>query len=638
MNSWIYFTIILHRGFSFKLVHSAQAVKMNNAEVENLYIVVKNFGDELVSWIDEETGELHDPFETIYGEGYGPGNAAHILAGLYRRFGEEKFLKEACFLLNRVFDKLQHPTDNSRFTDIFLYFWALKAYELLNQKCSPEDQNKWRELFKRLDYSFNPHTTNGYCLLLSTSIIHTMLGFGTANPDNLNHLIRIVKKMQNHHGFIDDTIRRDRGPVDYYRGNLRRYLNIMNGMRHRYGFDNPAKKDMKPIAYHLFCCAVLAEPLLWQRRYLVPELNSALEQVKDIVTQGLKWIDYFVGSDGSFSMTERSRDQFWTAGCYVYLFALRGFSESSDTLINKHLDWWFRFLKEDGTCSITPNYFPNSLRIGFEYYSIMSMYNTLGFSYLFDAAEVLSEKHVLQELPAVAVEPYEMFTDTEVGYAHLRCGNSSAGISLRRHQGGYYGSYCPAMGLFNVVIDGSQLRLLPAPSYRPLGLGKSIPVQISDMLNHGVYEGIRAFRGRKSWGLDFTENADIQNQGDQVILTKKFNGMDIKKSIQLNEKSLEIVYDFQINRSLDKLLVTYPILLSNGKINTTLKIRGSEVTMAFGEDKYRLLCIEGYNWVHHQERYLLSTSGMTSQLYVKVGEKIKKGSSLKCSLLLEKLP
>jgi hypothetical protein len=85
-------------------------------------------------------------------------------------------------------------------------------------------------------------------------------------------------------------------------------------MRNRYRLDNPAKKDMKPIAYHLFCCAVLAEPLLWQKRYHAPELNSTLEQIQGIVTQGLKWIVHFVGSDGSFSMTERSRDQFWTAG------------------------------------------------------------------------------------------------------------------------------------------------------------------------------------------------------------------------------------------------------------------------------------------------------------------------------------
>lgn len=609
---------------------------MSSLEIENLYTVIKNFGDSILDRIDEYTGELQDAFETCYGEGYGPGTAAYILAGLYQRFGEEKYLIGARLSLNRVFNKLQHPTDNSRFTDIFLYFFALKAYELIKEKCSTQDQNSWQELFKKLSYNFTPHNTNGYCLLLSTSIIHAMLGFGIVDCERLNSYINIIKNMQNRCGFINDTIQRERAPTTYSR-KKHRFLNIINKIQNRYEiFDNPAQKDMKPIAYHLFCCAVLAEPILWQKRYFIAELNSTLKQIEKIVARGVEWIKHFIGSDGSFSMTERSRDQFWTAGCYAYLLALRGSAES-DTLINKHLDWWFRFLKEDGTCSITPNYFSNGLRIGFEYYSIMSMYNTLAFSYLLDAAKILSEKQILQALPAVAIEPHEIFTDTEAGYVHLRRGNSSAGISLRRHQGGYYGGYCTAMGLFNVVIDGSQLRPLPAPGYRPLGLGKSIPIQISDMLNHGVYEGIRAFRGRKNWGLDFTENADIQNQGDKVILTKKFNGMDIKKSIQLHEKSLEIVYDFQINRSLDKLLVTYPILLSDGKINTILKIHGSEVTMAFGEDKYRLLCMEGYNWVHHQERYLLSTSGMTSQLYIKVGEKIRKGSSLKCSLLLEKL-
>jgi len=611
---------------------------MSSLEIENLYTVIKNFGDSILDRIDEYTGELQDAFETCYGEGYGPGTAAYILAGLYQRFGEEKYLIGARLSLNRVFNKLQHPTDNSRFTDIFLYFFALKAYELIKEKCSTQDQNSWQELFKKLSYNFTPHNTNGYCLLLSTSIIHAMLGFGIVDCERLNSYINIIKNMQNRCGFINDTIQRERAPTTYSR-KKHRFLNIINKIQNRYEiFDNPAQKDMKPIAYHLFCCAVLAEPILWQKRYFIAELNSTLKQIEKIVARGVEWIKHFIGSDGSFSMTERSRDQFWTAGCFLYLIALHGLSES-DLLAKKHLIWWLRFIKKDGTCSIAPNYFANSLRVGFEYYSNISMYNTLAFCYLFDATQLWSGKQSLRQdiVGLSAINPYETFIDAESGYVHLRRGNSSAGISLRRHSGGYYGGYCPAMGLFNIVLDENCLRPLPTPNYRSMGLGEFMPILASDMLNHGVYEGIRAFRGRKNWGLDFTENANIQEQGDWIILTKKFNEMNIEKSIQLQEKSLQIVYDLWINRPLDKLLVTYPILLSDGKTDTLLRIRGSEVIMAFGKDKYRLSCIEGHNWVHHQERYLLSSSGVTSQIYVKIGEKIKKGSNLRCSLFLEKI-
>ena len=59
--------------------------------------------------------------------------------------------------------------------------------------------------------------------------------------------------------------------------------------------------------------------------------------------------------------------------------------------------------------------------------------------------------------------------------------------------------------------------------------------------------------------------------------------------------------------------------------------------MTLDGEKFRLTCEEGYQWSHHQEKHMLSTSGITSQLYVTVGRDIRNGSELRCSLLLEKL-
>jgi hypothetical protein len=361
-----------------------------------------------------------------------------------------------------------------------------------------------------------------------------------------------------------------------------------------------------------------------------------MERIRGIVSRGLTWIDHFVAPDGSFSMTERSRDQFWTGGCLVFLYALRRGGQSAVTL-NDHHDWWSRFIKEDGTCSVTPNYFSNALRVGFENYSIMTMYDTLGFSYLLDAADIISADRPMDELPETAAANDETFVDEEAGYVHIRRGTSSAGVSLRRHRGGFYGGYCPAMGMFNVVIGGGRLRPFPAPCYRVEGLGVSMPIRAAGVLSHGVYDGIRAFRGRANWGLDFTSNAGVSSRDDSLMLTKTFNGLKIVKSVRLTDTSIEISYDFQIDRPLDALLVTHPILLSDGKTDTALEIRGAEVTMTLGDETYRLTCAQGYPWSHHQERYLLSTSGITSQLYITVGRGIRAGGKLECTLLLEKL-
>ncbi|GEM_PF-2116615 len=604
-----------------------------SVDTERLYSAVRDYGDRLLENIDDETGELHDPFETLYGEGYGPALAANIFAGLYVEFDEERYLTGARLSLKRVFDKLRNPTDNSPFTDIFLYFWSLKAYRLLERRRPPGEMERWRELFVGSDYRFSPPNTNGYCLLVSTALAYEMMGFGSARREELDRMVDTISSMQNGSGFIDDAMRRHSGPVENYKRSFRQML---DKVRFRFGLERSSERDLKPIAYHIFCCAVLAESIMMGEQHEKPELGPYKERIAEIVNGGISWIDKFTGTDGSVSMTERSRDQMWTGMCYAYILALRG-TRKSAALMGRHIDWWLRFLKKDGTCSVAPNYFSNGLRVGFEHYSIMSMYVSLGFSYLLDIADVLSGNRTIDGIVDVGAGGDDIWVDEEAGYIHIRRGKSSSAVSLRRHHGGYFGGYCPAMGLFNTVIDGSRSRPLPSPCYRVRGLGVAMSIQRSDLANNGVYEGIRAFRGGKSWGSDFTSNARIVESADRLVLAAVHNGIEIVKSIELDDTSLEIAYALKINNRLDKLLVTYPMLMSDGRIETELGIRGPVVTFAFGDENYRLSCKEGYDWIHNQERFFLSTSGITSQLYVIVGRNVSSGSKLKCSLRLDKL-
>jgi hypothetical protein len=602
-------------------------------DTSRLYDAVSRYGDRLAADIDRETGELHDPFETGYAEGYGPALAAHIFAGLHRAFGEKRHLDLARLSMRRVFEKLRHPGDNTPFTDIFLYYWALKAYELLGERCSEEELEEWASSFRSCDYHFPPPNTNGYCLLIGTSIAYAAQGFEPVDPAGLGDMIETVRRMQNRLGFIEDAMRKHTGPVEHQSSGIGRSL---DKLRYRFGLERESERDLKPIAYHLFCCAVLAESLQGKKRRDMPDLDRHLEGIEGIVRKGVSWMDSFTGTDGSLSMTERSRDQFWTGMCYAYLLALRWPLVTGER-IGSHLDWWLRFLKDDGGCSITPNYFSAGLRVGFEHYSISTMYVSLGFSYLLEIADILSGRRSVPEPLDIPFAAEKTCIDEDSGYAHILRGKSSAGISLRRHHGGFFGGYCPAMGLFNLVLGGGRSRPLPAPCYRVGGLGIALATRKSLLPNNGVYEGFRATGGGDSQGPDSTENASVRESGDRLILDQRNGSIETTKSIRLLDESLEIAYTFDIKRRVDNLLVTYPMLLSDGRTETELEIRGSAVTFAFGDERYRLSCAEGYNWHHDQERHLLSSSGITSQLYVVVGESIRSGGELHCTLLLERL-
>ncbi len=602
-------------------------------DTSRLYDAVRRYGDRLAANIDRETGELHDPFETGYAEGYGPALAAHIFSGLYRAFGEERHLDLARLSMRRVFDKLRRPGDNTPFTDIFLYYWALKAYGLLGERCSEKELEEWASFFRSCDYRFTPPNTNGYCLLIGTSLAYAAHDFESLDLKRLDGMIETVARMQNRLGFIEDAMKKHTGPVEHGGRSIGRSL---DKIRYRFGLERDGERDLKPIAYHLFCCAVLAESLENKRLRDITELDRHLEQIEAVVRKGVSWIDGFTGPDGSLSMTERSRDQFWTGMCYAYLLALRWPIVSSER-IGRHIDWWLRFLKEDGGCSITPNYFSAGLRVGFEHYSISTMYVSLGFSYLLDIADILAGKRSVPEPLDIPFTVGDTLIDEDSGYVHIRRGTSSAGIALRRHQGGFFGGYCPAMGLFNLVLGGGRSRPLPALCYRARGLGIALATRRSPLPNNGVYEGFRAVSGGVSWGPDATENVSIRESGDLLVLEHRREGIGATKTIRLLGESIEIAYSFDISRKLDKLLVTYPMLLSDGRTETELEIRGPVVTFAFGEERYRLSCTEGFAWHHDQERHLLSSSGITSQLYVIVGESIRKGEELRCTILLERL-
>ena len=64
---------------------------------------IQKFADNILGWFDLSDGAFHDPYETYYGEGYGPGVASVVFAHTYNFNGNEKYLKGDVKAINRSF-------------------------------------------------------------------------------------------------------------------------------------------------------------------------------------------------------------------------------------------------------------------------------------------------------------------------------------------------------------------------------------------------------------------------------------------------------------------------------------------------------------------------------------------------------
>ena len=113
-------------------------------------------------------------------------------------------------------------------------------------------------------------------------------------------------------------------------------------------------------------------------------------------------------------------------------------------------------------------------------------------------------------------------------------------------------------------------------------------------------------------------------------MTGEFQGMTVKKSVTVQKRSLTVDYEFRNRKRADRILVTVPVLLFDGRNRTGLEIAGPVAILHMGGESFRLSCEGGGPWVHNQERSLLSTSGLSSQLYFEIGDK-------RCRIIIERI-
>lgn len=556
------------------------------------------YADRAATLLDKSSGAFRDPFETIYGEGYGPACAAVVAAEAYRWTADARYCELAVSLIERAFLLVRNPQPyNSTFTHLFLMYYSLLAYEALADELPASTRLHLEEEFRDIAHGREPTNTNGLTMLLCYDVNRALLGLGTWDALDAQRRLDMLRSAVGTSGFINDA----------------------------------PGRNSQPVAYHLYVTCLLTDTiaLAAKRPPTDQSLCGIIDAMTGIRNAAAAWCDRFIAADGSFTMTERSRDQFWTCGSLAFVEAALG--RSAD----RHVDWWARFVKSDGTISVTPNFFSNALRVGFESYSNVSMYNGLGFAYLARAAALLERTDTTRSWD---VEEDMVFVDRDAGYAHVRRSGSSLGIALRRHAESYYGGYAAPLSPINVSLGGSRRRPLANPSYRSAGARVESWRTRSVAPEHGVYEGFLVRRGDQWLGADWTTNASVEEGPKELVFTAESGPVGITKHLALDASALSLRYRFKVAKPIDEIRVQFPMLVSDGRDDTVYSVERNCVTMSLGEERYRLTVLpEHAHWDVSQVVYLTSTSGAVRQLSARISGPLSAGQSAECEVQLERL-
>ena len=581
----------------FCLAAMAPALEADEGFQGKLQSLCTRYLERVSTLVDQQTGALRDPHETIYGEGYGPACVAVIAAEAYGWTGDQRQRDLAVSMVKRSLSLVQNPQPhNSSFTHLFLMYYSLLAYEALADNLAPPSKAELGEGFRAILHGYTPANTNGLTMLLCYDVNRALLGLGPWDAQQAEERLDVLTSSQAPSGFIADA----------------------------------PGKNAHPIAYHLFVTCLLTDTITLADKHPPRDASLAevISEMRGIRDAGAAWCDHFVAADGSFTMAERSRDQFWTCGSLVFVEAALGRSAG------RHLDWWTRFVKEDGTVSVTPNFFGNVFRVGFESYSNVSMYNGLGFCYLARAASLLSTNAT----PAWTLKEDSVFVDFDAGYAHVRRSGSSFGVALRRHAQSYYGGYAAPLSPINVSLGGSRRRPLSNPSYRSAGARVESWASRTLVPERGVYEGFLIRHGKQWLGPDWTENASVDATSDGFAFVAQSGPVTVTKRVEISASALSLHYHFETAKPVDEIRVQFPMLVSDGRDKTTYRVARNSVTMSLGDEQYRLtVWPEEAEWDVSQVVYLTSTSGAVRQFSARISGAMPAGGSVECEVKLERL-
>jgi hypothetical protein len=585
----------------------------------------------LQHWSDPQTGRIHDPFEShqhdvgILAESYSPATALVIAAASVRRGHSEAgaFIQGYCRRIGDLLADKQTPP----FTALFLQYFGLIALADLKAVAGLENPPIAAEPVQALGAALTayrdrldaPVNTNCAAMQAGVEILRFLHG-GAADWTRCKHRLDVVSRQQTESGFINDDLA---GPS-------------------------------MPVAYHMFCMYLLAAALSRVGGASLPaESQEPVRCADAIVGSGYAWLGHLLANDGMIAQFGRSRNHPFAQAAGAALLAAAGM-ESEDASVRRFVGRMehYRLPADPGTglrapaFAVTPNLCPPLLRVGFESYAMVTVYNNLAIAILLDALAWWTG-----HLPPItaaddarkafynAARARGCYADAQVGFLCLR---SRAGYVLVNLQTDYRGS-APAGSLVHLRLGDDLHEKAVAPPFW------ADPRVSAEAPEGSVWEGPLLCPASRDNGNAMPPPTFLMQgrtsgcESTQVSVALRGEGLDAEwgKTILLESAALTITWQLKTSVAGQSLIAVVPCLLWDGRWQTEFRFDGPEVLATRDGRTWRLIArdregrpLQGA-WYLAPHRSTLSTTGVTGQLRFPVAGTVAADQAIEYVLRME---
>ncbi|MBP1992225.1 hypothetical protein [Paenibacillus eucommiae] len=596
--------------------------------------ILASFVPVAANWLSED-GSFCDPYETQYSENYAPANAAVLFAAVYRTTGDAAILRLFRAALDRSVILLQ-DRQVTPFCRVFLIHYSLMAISLLEGNARAEAAEAYGPFMAAYEDDCLIINTNCAALQWGTEMLLELLDYRPADAAHLERRIAFIQKAQLESGFINDEISEhqahDGMPIAYHAFTLFIMTSVISLLPVEDGAENEEGNERGKST----CDAARDNAQEEAKNASENELHAHSQSgAQQLISKGLEWLKHTITSDGSFAMVERSSHQTFTWGALTALYAYSGWKE--DGMLERILSYWLPFRHQDGSLGCTPNTLPHSLRIGYETYTHLNMYNLLGLTGLAAAGQLL-ERGLSLNLNLHPSEQQHSLdgscSDEDSGYAFFRRGEDFFACTLRMH----HREYAPAMQGFHYRLGG---RALPLAEPRLTGYQQSKTSQVQEgvwegyLLNRepgdlgetdrstGSCDSIGSAKPTEESGLaepvypNSKVNAELTTLANGFQLTNEIEALRCVKKIQLLEDGIALDYQLALKRTFHTCEHVISLLVHDGKHVLRIRQESTQrLTMSFGSECYTLECAQAASMELRLERSLLSVSGVSAQLRI----------------------
>lgn len=514
---------------------------------------------------------ISDGYEADYDENYTPAVGAVILAQAIKNgWGYEGLYSDYC---NRA-SVLLNYSGTLPFQKVFLLHYTCISILLL-----PIEKQTWakelvKENFNKFLDSCGILNTNCAALQLFNELFLSQLNIRPVNLAIVEHLLEYLETAQLDSGFINDCMKGEAG-ID---------LHHLDGM---------------PIPYHAFILFVLICGLFYVD--FREEHQHIRRKIEKIVNNGLKWLEHAETEDGSFAMAGRGKYHNFTRGIHCAMHAYRGDMHK----LSRSLQYWSSFLRPDGTYDVTLNHLPHNLRVGYENYARVGMYNLLGLAALAVSLDFINNPHPEKKSIFPIKSKKNIFYDYSSGYAFFHKDSNFLAVNLLKRSAS---TQQLAMETFHLRING-----MATPLAEPFfDQSKAFDIR---KVNDQLFEGCVVKCEDGNWQIPIFEKAEIlKTSGEEVVLKSENDLCSIKKTIQISNTHFSISYQLKPQNKISQILQTLPLCVSDGQSDLRInKLTEKTANLLFGNQNYQLRCLQSTRSELLMERSLKSVSGVSTR-------------------------